>query len=106
MNMVLAKCRKCGGHATADTYDTARKLINHAVGLSRGIKCGDSYNCVEEIGKIQNIIPPTVPPTTQTTPTTQTPKPEVTKPEVTKPEVTKPESSLSPKKYKKTKSSV
>ncbi len=106
MNMVLAKCRKCGGHATADTYDTARKLINHAVGLSRGIKCGDSYNCVEEIGKTQNIVPPTTPPPTIQTPKPEVTKPEVTKPEVTKPEVTKPESSLSPKKYKKTKSSV
>ena len=23
--------------------------MNHAVGLSRGIKCGDNYNCIEEI---------------------------------------------------------
>ena len=23
--------------------------MNHAVGLSRGIKCGDNYNCIEEV---------------------------------------------------------
>jgi len=47
--MATAKCRKCGGSSTANTYEQARKQINHAVGLSRGIKCGDNYNCVQEI---------------------------------------------------------
>jgi len=46
---ITAKCRKCGGSAIADTFEQARKKINHAVGLSRGIKCGDNYNCVTEI---------------------------------------------------------
>ena len=44
-----AKCLKCGGSSIADTFEQARKLINHAVGLSRGIKCGDNYNKVVEI---------------------------------------------------------
>ena len=47
--MATAKCSKCGGSAIADTFEQARKLINHAVGLSRGIKCGDNYNQVREI---------------------------------------------------------
>ena len=47
--LTTAKCIKCGGSAIADTFEQARNLINHAVGLSRGIKCGDSYNRVKEI---------------------------------------------------------
>ena len=47
--MSIAKCYKCGGSAIANTFEQARKKINHAVGLSRGIKCGDSYGCVQEI---------------------------------------------------------
>ena len=43
---------KCGGHAIADTYEEAKNLINHAVGLGRGIKCGDNYNMVQEIKSI------------------------------------------------------
>ncbi len=47
--MITAKCNKCGGSASAETYDEARKLINHAVGLSRGVKCGDNYNMVCQV---------------------------------------------------------
>jgi len=47
--MIKAKCTKCGGSAMATTFEQARKLINHAVGLGRGIKCGDNYNMVKEI---------------------------------------------------------
>jgi len=47
--MITAKCNKCGGSASAETYDEARKLINHAVGLSRGVKCGDNYNQVIQV---------------------------------------------------------
>jgi len=47
--MSEAKCSKCGGSAIADTYEQARNRINHAVGLGRGIKCGDSYGWVTEI---------------------------------------------------------
>jgi len=47
--MVQAKCSKCGGSGVADTFLQARKLINHAIGLSRGIKCGDNHNMVKEI---------------------------------------------------------
>ena len=47
--MAIAKCFRCGGSGVADTYEQARKLINHAVGLSRGIKCGDNYNVVQDI---------------------------------------------------------
>ncbi len=47
--MAEAKCRKCGGTATGETFTKAASKINHAVGLSRGIKCGSSYNCTIEI---------------------------------------------------------
>ena len=47
--MAEAKCRKCGGTATGNTFEEAAQKINHAVGLSRGIKCGRSYNCTIEI---------------------------------------------------------
>lgn len=29
--------------------EDARSKMNHAIGRSRGIKCGDNYNCIEEI---------------------------------------------------------
>jgi hypothetical protein len=47
--MITAKCNKCGGTALGDTFQQASSKINHAVGLSRGIKCGDNYNMVCEI---------------------------------------------------------
>ncbi len=47
--MAKAKCFKCGASATADTFEQARKQLDHSVGLSRGIKCGDNYGKVQEI---------------------------------------------------------
>lgn len=47
--MIIAKCSQCGGKAQGDTFEEASSKINHAVGLSRGIKCGDNYNMVCEI---------------------------------------------------------
>ncbi len=44
--MTEAKCTRCGGTASGDSFDDARAAINHAPGLSRGIKCGDNCNCV------------------------------------------------------------
>ena len=44
--MAKAKCFQCGGVAIADTFDQARKLINHA---ASGIPCADSCNRVQEI---------------------------------------------------------
>ena len=63
LNMVRAKCYKCGAGGVAETFKQARALINHSLGLSRGIKCGDSYNCIQEI-KDDTI--PTKPITTKT----------------------------------------
>lgn len=60
--MITAKCDKCFGSATGDTFEQASSKINHAVGLSRGIKCGDNYNMVRQIE--------------DSTPKKQTPKPE------------------------------
>jgi len=47
--LVDIRCYKCGGKASGDTFEDARTKLNHAVGKSRGIKCGDNYNCIEEI---------------------------------------------------------
>ena len=47
--MAKAKCFRCGASATADTFEQACKQLDHSVGLSRGIKCGDNYNKVQEI---------------------------------------------------------
>ena len=47
--MVTAKCNKCGGSAEGKTMQEARDRLNHAIGLSRGIKCGDNYGYVVEI---------------------------------------------------------
>jgi len=76
--MAKAKCTKCGGWAISDTYEKARKMINHAVALSRGKRCGDNYNKVIEIidkdvHKIVKIIE----------------KPTITKPTITKQTTTK-----------------
>ena len=47
--MVTAKCMRCGGAAIGSTFTEASAKINHAVGLSRGIKCGNNYNKVQEV---------------------------------------------------------
>lgn len=47
--MVTAKCFRCYGSATGDTFEEASSLIDHGVGLSRGIPCGDDYKAVQEI---------------------------------------------------------
>ena len=47
--MTTAKCNRCGGTAEGATFEEASQKINHAVGLSRGIKCGDNYGNVVEI---------------------------------------------------------
>ena len=63
--MVEAKCQKCGGSATGSTFTEASAKINHAVGLSRGIKCGDNYGMVQEINVqiVKNKLTPTIPST-------------------------------------------
>lgn len=80
--MATAKCTKCGGSSTADTFEQARKQINHAVGLSRGIKCGDNYNMVQEVTEkvkptskpVPEIITETPKPVTEADLTTKKPK--------------------------------
>ena len=103
--MSKARCNRCGGSAESNTYEQARKLINHAVGLGRGIKCGDSYNMVQEI-KSQVVAKITKPKTTKPNP----PKPETTKPHTSKPETkhdtSKASTSEKPKEKTKPKSSV
>ncbi|MCH7552117.1 hypothetical protein IIB49_01890, partial [Patescibacteria group bacterium] len=57
---IFAKAREL----ILDDIVEARKKLNHSVGLSRGIKCGDSYGWVKEIN----------PQTTETKPTTENSK--------------------------------
>lgn len=47
--MITAKCHRCGGISDGKTFEEASAKINHAVSLSRGIKCGDSYGRVKQI---------------------------------------------------------
>ena len=47
--MTTANCTNCGATATGTTFTEASAILNHAIGLSRGIMCGDNYNCVVEV---------------------------------------------------------
>lgn len=47
--MTIAKCNRCLATALGNTFVEASAKINHAVGLSRGVKCGDNYNQVCEV---------------------------------------------------------
>jgi len=67
--MITAKCNRCGGTALGKTFEDASKKINHAVGLGRGIKCGDNYNQVKQVGDS----------TPTDTPKTDTPKTDTSK---------------------------
>lgn len=49
VTMVTAHCTRCLGKAQGKSFEEASEKINHAVSLSRGIPCGDNYNCVEEV---------------------------------------------------------
>lgn len=104
--MTIAKCFKCGGRAIADTFEQARKLINHAVGLSRGIKCGDSYNHVKEIKPEGITNKPETPKQVTSKPVIpdkpipeEKPKPEKPKPIIETPK-TEPQKTTTPEKIK------
>ena len=84
--MITAKCNKCGGTAFGETFVEASKNINHAVALSRGIKCGDNYNMVCQVD--------------DSTPK----KPIVTKPTEAPKQVETPQESEKPKETEKPKS--
>lgn len=56
--MIKAKCNKCGGTSQGVTFEEASSKINHAVGMSRGIKCGASYNLVYEVKPPVPKVPP------------------------------------------------
>ena len=47
--MTIARCLRCGATATAKTFEAARRLLDHAIGLRKGKPCGDSKNKVVEI---------------------------------------------------------
>ena len=87
-----AKCFRCGATAQADTFEQARQRLNHAIGLARGIKCGDSYGAVKEIKHIVNEIKHIVNEIKR--PTTVQPPPPVTQ---TKKEEQKEKDTASPK---------
>ena len=72
---------RCHAISTADTFEEAKQKLNHAIGLGRGIKCGDNYNKVVEIGikiengtKIETIVMPTKKEIPKTETKTETPK--------------------------------
>ena len=48
--MGKAFCLRCGTKAEADTPEQAISLLDHAVGKSRGIKCGGNRAQVETEG--------------------------------------------------------
>ena len=56
--MVIAHCTRCLGKAQGKTFEEASCKINHAVSLSRGIPCGDNYNCVVEVKEKSTKIKP------------------------------------------------
>jgi outer membrane biosynthesis protein TonB len=92
--MVTAKCNRCHGSADGKTMQEARSKINHAQGKSRGIPCGNSYNCVVEVKSSKPVEEPKV-----ETKSVEKPKEETKS--VEKPITSKPESSKStPKKSK------
>ena len=47
--MSQAKCNRCGGTSEGSSFEEASSKIDHAVGLSRGIKCGNNYGQVVEL---------------------------------------------------------
>jgi chorismate synthase len=83
--MVTAKCTKCLGSSEGKTMQEARDKLNHAVGLTRGIKCGDNYNCVVEVKSSK--------PVEKKVETVEKPKEETVVDTVEKPITSKPESS-------------
>ncbi len=38
--MGIARCLKCGSKAESDNEEEAISLLNHAIGKTRGIRCG------------------------------------------------------------------
>jgi hypothetical protein len=85
--MVTAKCNRCLGSGTGSTFEEASSKIDHAVGRSRGINCGDNSTKVIEVGastpkpKAKKITKPvTVKPTPKPVVEKPTPKPIVEKP--------------------------
>lgn len=58
-----AKCFRCGATAQAPTFEQARSKLDHAIGLGRGIPCGDSFGKVKEIGKPKPPVPKPIPQT-------------------------------------------
>lgn len=65
--MTIAKCNRCLATASGNTFVEASAKINHAVGLSRGVKCGDNWNQVYEVKESTPAIKPDTPTITTTT---------------------------------------
>ena len=87
--MITAKCNKCGGTALGDTFEQASAKINHAVALSRGIKCGDNYNMVHQVEdttpKKPTVTKPQEPTVTEPKESTEKPKESPETPKTDKP---------------------
>ena len=51
--MGTVKCERCGGHAEASSIEDGAPLIDHAIGLSKGIRCGGDYVQLVMVGEPQ-----------------------------------------------------
>jgi len=51
--MGTVKCERCGGHAEASSIEEGAPLIDHAVGLSKGKRCGGDYVQLVMVGTPQ-----------------------------------------------------
>ena len=47
--MNTARCTRCGAIATDETLQKAVDKLNHAIAMTKGMKCGPDYNRVVEV---------------------------------------------------------
>lgn len=47
--MAKARCRRCLGIASGETFEIAKRNIDHAIGLRTGRPCGANQEHIEEI---------------------------------------------------------
>jgi len=55
--MGTVKCERCGGHAEASSIEEGAPLIDHAIGLSKGKRCGGDYVQLVMVGETTATVP-------------------------------------------------
>lgn len=55
--MAKALCKICGGSAEAETFEEARRRIDHSVGKGRSIRCGTSSTQVFDVSEPKSQTP-------------------------------------------------